>query len=204
MKEKITANKKLIILIVLPVTTISVILLSVYFRKSINTESVEQVDNTEINVESTEDVVNNDENRESINGIPISRLEASFSIDVDNPSAVMGDADYAFVGEVVSEDGTDYLFPVEVGIVDGEMKLPVVGETYIFYAYAQNDGSLLICGPNSNIKMDIPNETQLSDLEEEVVEEVLETSDEYIEAEDALDTQIVEDRERFESIYEEK
>jgi len=243
MMKKVAANKKLIIFLVLTVAIISVVLVSVYFSKSINTENVAQVDSTEISAESGE----------YLNGKPISRLQGSFAIDVNNPRELVGDADYVFVAEVVSEDGTEYLFPIEVETDDGGTKvvtspytnysikvvedikgnlvtdtvipiqkdgglfedgsmyqlyeddeLPVVGETYIFYAYAQEDGSLLISGPNSNVKMDMPNGTQLSDLEEEVVKEVLETSDEYIEVEEALDNQIVRDRERSESIYEEE
>lgn len=47
----------------------------------------------------------------------------------------------------VSEDGkTCYLF-------DGD-ELPVAGNTYIFFAYAQDDGSLLISGPVSNVQVD--------------------------------------------------
>lgn len=106
----------------------------------------------------------------------VSYLRGCFVIDYNNLSAVVGDADYVFVGEVVSEDGTEYkdyvtveteteeAFPImkyggvsEDGracyLFEGD-ELPAVGGTYIFFAYAQEDGSLLINGPVSNVPME--------------------------------------------------
>ncbi len=51
----------------------------------------------------------------------------------------------------LSEDGSCY-------VLYENDEFPVENELYIFYAYAQQDGSLLLAGPNSNIKIEYPND----------------------------------------------
>ncbi|NCC86467.1 MAG: hypothetical protein EOM05_01180 [Clostridia bacterium] len=126
---------------------------------------------------------------------PISYISCSYIIDVYDINAVIGDADYAFIGKVDKIIGTEYKFPVktEKGTVSapytnysvtvlenikGELtkNTPITvqksgglsedgktycvfeddfllneGKTYVFFAYAQPDGSLLVSGANSNI-----------------------------------------------------
>lgn len=50
----------------------------------------------------------------------------------------------------LSEDGSCY-------VLYENDEFPAEKELYIFYAYAQQDGSLLLAGPNSNIKIEYPN-----------------------------------------------
>ncbi|MCI8712760.1 MAG: hypothetical protein HFH23_10885 [Ruminococcus sp.] len=84
----------------------------------------------------------------------------------------------------VSEDGkTCYLF-------DGD-ELPVAGNTYIFFAYAQDDGSLLISGPVSNVQVD--NEDAVRARGNTIT---------YEDVKDACQNQIDSGRERSASIYE--
>jgi hypothetical protein len=78
-------------------------------------------------------------------------------------------------------------------------ELPVVGETYIFVAYAENDGSIIVSGPNSNQKVaaakdikKMKSNTEIDKLEQVKI------------MKDAVKDQIeVRERERFKSIYEE-
>lgn len=135
--------------------------------------------------------------------------------------------DYVFLGEVVSNDGTEYVssqsgdkfyaiytnytvkvlenlqgvlemdkaIPIKkVGGVTKDRKmvylfdediLPEAGKQYVFLAYAQEDGSLLISGPNSNV------------LQEKKNDEVIE------EYEEAVENQVDFERERYTSEYEE-
>lgn len=51
----------------------------------------------------------------------------------------------------LSEDGSCY-------VLYENDEFPVEKEFYIFYAFAQQDGSLLLAGPNSNIKIEYPND----------------------------------------------
>lgn len=137
--------------------------------------------------------------------IPISRIQGSFVINVDDQRELAAFADYVFVGEVLKNEGYEYRHPVAMEDGNGneimrgspytnytvqvlenikgnlimdkgipivkegglsedgscyEMfeddELPVEKGIYIFYAYAQKDGSLLLSGPNSNIKIDAP------------------------------------------------
>lgn len=137
--------------------------------------------------------------------IPISRIQGTFVINVDDQRELAAFADYVFVGEVLKNEGYEYRNPVAMEDGNGneimrgspytnytvkvlenikgnlimdkgipivkegglsedgscyEMfeddELPVEKEIYIFYAYAQKDGSLLLSGPNSNIKIDAP------------------------------------------------
>lgn len=134
--------------------------------------------------------------------LPVSTIQASFVYNPYNLNESVGIADYVFAGKVVSNDGTEYRYPVpledengnvvETGtpythytvqiienikgvlqtekaiplVKDGGIEqnrksiclheddiLPEVGENYIFRAYTQEDGSLLISGPNSNIPL---------------------------------------------------
>lgn len=153
----------------------------------------------------------------------------------------MGDADYVFVGTVVSEEGnvykdaitvetnvgntkvisspytnymvnvkenikgnliTDEAIPIQKSgglsedgtqyfIYEGD-ELPVVGNTYIFFAYTQPDGSLLISGPISNMSMD--NNTNGIALFSDSLE--------YDNVLEAYNNQIDSGRTRFNSIYE--
>ncbi|TVX88086.1 type II and III secretion system protein [Paenibacillus agilis] len=135
----------------------------------------------------------------SADKLPIHYLHGTFSIDVHDPAAVVGDADYVFVGRVDKVVGTEYKHAValetEAGTKEvaspytnysitvlenlkGELQtgvsnpvqksggvnqdgasivlyeediLPQVDNVYIFMAYAQKDGSLLVSGPSSTI-----------------------------------------------------
>lgn len=62
--------------------------------------------------------------------------------------------------------------------------LPEIGKQYIFLAYAQSDGSLLISGPNSNV------------LAKTAKDEVVDEYEEAVENEE-----VTVDRERFTSDY---
>lgn len=70
-------------------------------------------------------------------------------------------------------------------------ELPVAGNTYIFLGYAQEDGSILISGPNSNILY-----TNISTYS-------VDKNSEYQEYKTAVENEIVPvERERYTSIYE--
>lgn len=178
------------------------------------------------------------------NEITTSYLRGTFSIDYSNLNAVVGDADYVFLGNVVSEDDTVYKDVATIENEDGTTRevsspytnytikvmenikgnlttdlaipvqksgglsedgtqyflyegdeLPIVGENYIFFAYAQPDGSLLISGPISN--MSISNEAN-NDIS------LFSTTTEYDDVVDAYNNQIDSGRTRFTSVYEEE
>jgi len=187
------------------------------------------------------------------NNIPISELHGSFSINHDNISELVGDADYVFIGQIISEDGTEYKNPVMGETEDGEEyeiaspytnytvsnlnnikgelvtdteisiqkagglsqdgthyfvyeedKLPIPRDFYIFYAYAQPDGSLLVSGPNSNMKINV--QTSRRSLNDYIIDSIRNISgaQEVIEVQkviDALDTQVETNRNRFVSTY---
>lgn len=165
----------------------------------------------------------------------VKRMRATFSIDLSDPKAVVGNADYVFVGKVDAQNDTEYKDSVQVESEDGKPEevaspytnysvtvtenikgklapndtikiqksggfskdkkecylyegdeLPEVGKTYIFVAYAQQDGSLLLSGPMSNIPVDENNYKDSKD---------------YKEIADAFANQIVSSRERFTSVY---
>ncbi|GAA1405233.1 cell surface protein [Glutamicibacter uratoxydans] len=171
--------------------------------------------------------------------LPISIASGSFIIDVDNPRAVVGDADYVFVGQVDSFAGTDYKFPTTIENADGSEKeigtpysnfkvtvlenlkgelvttepidlqkwggisedkksvvlyeddsLPKKGRSYVFAAYAQPDGTLLVSGPNSNIAL--AEGDSASAMSSEAVQQ-------YV---DAVAHQVTSERERFVSTFE--
>ena len=170
-------------------------------------------------------------------------LYTSFSIDYSDLNAVVGDADYVFVGTVASEEGTVYKDAVTVETDDGKTRevsgpytnytvnvtknikgnlvtdtaipiqksgglsedgsqyfvyegdeLPVVGNEYIFFAYAQPDGSLLISGPVSNMSVS-DNTSDIAPFSD---------STEYSDIVDAYNNQVDSGRTRFTSSYEAK
>ena len=170
----------------------------------------------------------------------ISYMHGTYIIDTTDLREVIGNADYVFVGNVVSEDGTVYKFPVMVedengneyevaspytnftveiqenikGNLNTEYAIPIqkagglaqdgsgyfvyeddilpeVGSTYVFFAFAQPDGSLLIAGANSNIELPAATGVMAAGESANVYDEVLE----------AFETQIETNRERFVSIY---
>ncbi|GEN32436.1 hypothetical protein HNQ35_002605 [Cerasibacillus quisquiliarum] len=75
--------------------------------------------------------------------------------------------------------------------------LPEVGKSYIFLAYAQDDGSLLVSGPNSNIL--VPNLDK--DAKNNNVNDVSKTSDIISEYEFAYKNQKETNRDRSISVY---
>ena len=153
----------------------------------------------------------------------------------------MGDADYVFVGNVVSEDDVVYKHAVTVETEDGKTQevstpytnytvnitqnikgnliteedipiqkaggfskdgtecflyegdeLPIAGNTYIFFAYAQLDGSLLVSGPISNINIKAESADRSIDGQ----------TSEYDKVVDAYNRQIDTGRDRSVSVYE--
>lgn len=56
----------------------------------------------------------------------------------------------------ISEDGSSIV------TFDDDV-LPEVGQSYVFLAYAQDDGSLLVSGPNSNTEVSGNDDTDTSD-----------------------------------------
>lgn len=70
-------------------------------------------------------------------------------------------------------------------------ELPAADGTYIFLAYAQENGSLLVSGPNSNIPLNVANAYSLT------------SASEYEEYQEAVENEIIPvERERFTSSYE--
>ena len=89
----------------------------------------------------------------------------------------------------ISEGGIYY------PIIYGD-SLPEVGQTYIFYAYAQPDGSLFVSGETSATPL-----TSLNYLEA-AMPSALQNAPEFVEAVDAYQNQIVIfEHERFISVY---
>ena len=91
------------------------------------------------------------------------------------------------VGGGLSEDGSQYF------VYEGD-ELPVVGNEYIFFAYAQPDGSLLISGPVSNMSVS-DNTSDIAPFSD---------STEYSDIVDAYNNQVDSGRTRFTSSYEAK
>ena len=87
----------------------------------------------------------------------------------------------------LSEDGSQYF-------VYEDDELPVVGNEYIFFAYAQPDGSLLISGPVSNMSVS-DNTSDIAPFSD---------STEYSDIVDAYNNQVDSGRTRFTSSYEAK
>jgi hypothetical protein len=77
------------------------------------------------------------------------------------------------------EDGSGYA-------IFEDDELPVVGETYIFFANADFDGVPLVSGPNSNPKIDIPAKTKTVNIEK-----IVKDSKKVTEIKDATKTQVI-------------
>lgn len=174
-----------------------------------------------------------------IEHVPIVEMKGTYAIDYNNIKEVVGDADYVFVGNVISEEGTEYKFPIMVENEDGTERevtspytnylvqivenikgnltvehaipiqkaggitkdkseylvyegdeIPVIGNSYIFFAYAQPDGTLLVSGPISNVYIDL------------IMPASEDERSEYQKIITAYENEIVTERERFTSIYE--
>ncbi|WP_052646696.1 hypothetical protein [Paenibacillus terrae] len=82
--------------------------------------------------------------------------------------------------------------------------LPQKGKVYVFTATAEQDGSLLVSGPNSNIevKTDFFSKKSIQPISEESIANELAKTEEYKAYQDAYKNEIVKDRERFTSNYE--
>ncbi|MEK4734454.1 cell surface protein [Paenibacillus sp. FSL L8-0641] len=82
--------------------------------------------------------------------------------------------------------------------------LPQKGKVYVFTATAEQDGSLLVSGPNSNIevKKDFFSKNSIQKLSEESIANELAKTEEYKTYQDAYKNEIVKDRKRFTSKYE--
>lgn len=177
--------------------------------------------------------------------LPVSHLEGSFAINVDNPKETVGDADYVFLARVDQLVDTEYRYPVTIETANGTKEvtspytnykvtvlknikgnlqtntsmpitksggvdednasvilyeddnLPVVKKIYVFLAYTQEDGTLLISGPNSNILVGNSDKTEtISNLPS-----ALKTSKIVSLYEDSTIKQIVKERKRFVSKY---
>ncbi len=75
--------------------------------------------------------------------------------------------------------------------------LPEAGEIYVFFAYAQPDGSLLVSGPNSNIPLEITTNKKININ----IDSALNKTEEYKDVLSALENQKTTDRQRFVSDY---
>ncbi|MFK4471824.1 hypothetical protein ABH897_001547 [Paenibacillus sp. RC73] len=82
--------------------------------------------------------------------------------------------------------------------------LPQKGKVYVFTATAEQDGSLLVSGPNFNIevKTDVFSKNSIQKLSEESIANELTKTEEYKTYQDAYKNEIIKDRERFTSKYE--
>ena len=83
----------------------------------------------------------------------------------------------------LSKDKSEYV------IYEGD-ELPAVGQTYIFFTYAQPDGSLLLSGPVSNIGI------------KEKSADGLDSTTVYKEVVEAYKNQMETERQRYASMYE--
>ncbi len=154
--------------------------------------SLEELENTSVS------------NNQNLQSYDVVEAKSTYSIDVNDLTEVVKDADVVFVASVDSINGTDYRHPVEFLDENGEVEeiiyspytnytvtvlnsisgefdplqklsiyktggieqnqqfvevlegdeLPIVGNSYIFTAYIQDDGSLLVSGVNSTTKVD--------------------------------------------------
>ena len=96
------------------------------------------------------------------------------------------------IGGISEKQDAIYLFEND--------SLPSENSIYIFLAYAQEDGSLLISGPNSNVMCNDSNMYSINSVSEE---KSVTEYDEFITYKDANDNEIIPvDRERYKSIYE--
>ncbi len=88
----------------------------------------------------------------------------------------------------VTEDG-------KYTVIYEDDTLPEEGKNYIFFAYAQDDGSLLVSGPSSNVSIQTKDETA------SIKQSTLEKNAKYNEVVDAVANQIETDRDRSISKY---
>jgi hypothetical protein len=183
----------------------------------------------------------------SNNNIPaVNYMHFSSIINPDDDAQLTGDADYVFVGKVLSAGDTVYKFPVDIETETGTKSvsspytnysvavldnikgslitetiplqkagglsedgaeyfvyeadfLPAAGDICVFYAYAQPDGSLLVCGANSNKLISVP--TTMSTNSNSVSLETAQTSLVYEEAVSAYENEQIRERTRFVSSY---
>ncbi|MFS1511055.1 hypothetical protein VQL36_01265 [Chengkuizengella sp. SCS-71B] len=70
-------------------------------------------------------------NEASMNDLPVTKLTGSFSIDVNDLTQIVGDADYVFVAEVMEEVETLYKYPVTIETENG---LKEVSDPYTKYS----------------------------------------------------------------------
>lgn len=75
-------------------------------------------------------------------------------------------------------------------------ELPKVGDTYIFLAYVQEDGSLLVCGENSSEEIEKENSKIVDETNIEEAEEILENDSVVKEYKIAEDNESISNRER--------
>lgn len=173
------------------------------------------------------------------NNLPINYLHGDFLINTNDPTEVVGSADYVFTAKIEKVVNTEYRHAVvketengnkeisepytnyKITVIDnikGKLKkneiiditkdggiskeqdsiiiyendtLPEVGKYYILTAYAQEDGRLLIAGPNSNILLDAQNKSEIV------------SSKEYKNYKKYYDNEKKISRERFKSKYSE-
>jgi hypothetical protein len=162
---------------------------------------------------------------------PIVRISVIYAFDVDKLEILVGFADYVFVGKVTGFKGTindasaplglpagmpDTKYSVEVvenikgnlvtdieilkrgGLSENRKSkeiypddiMPQIGEHYIFVVAARNDGELYASGKNSNIKIENP-----QNFHEDA---------EYKKVIEAYENEVVFDRDRNKSIYEQE
>lgn len=63
--------------------------------------------------------------------VPIYEIYSDYTLDVDKPEEVVGDADYVFVGEVTKEIGTNDKNKTPIEQANGEIEY--IGEAYTQY-----------------------------------------------------------------------
>ena len=87
----------------------------------------------------------------------------------------------------VREDNSEYV------LYENDL-LPEEGNTYIFYVYAQEDGSNGVSGQNSTIPIDISRAPRISACSNDIVEK---SKTIILEVQDGVDNEIVSERIRF-------
>lgn len=188
--------------------------------------------NTVVSIEELQNIsTTNNQNLESYD---VLEAKGTYSIDVNDLTEVVKDADLVFVGSVDSVNETDYRHPIEflnengdveeivyspytnytvtvlnsisgefeplqklsiyktggieqnqqfVEVLEGD-ELPIVGNSYVFTAYIQDDGSLLVSGVNSTTAVDqsVIEKLDLNEITEISSEEVQEalSEDEHV------------------------
>ncbi|MBK2002720.1 cell surface protein [Listeria ivanovii subsp. londoniensis] len=82
--------------------------------------------------------------------VPIYEIYSDYTLDVDKPEEVVGDADYVFVGEVTKEIGTNYKNKTPIEQANGEIE-------YIGEAYTQYELDVI-----TNLKNELPTAENIS------------------------------------------